>query len=64
MHKWSSFGNLKQVKPWLTVDDKKAVDMWEQSIELVNGHYQMDIPFKSKNPYFPDNPVIAEKRLR
>ena len=50
--------------PQFSVDDKKAVDMWEQSIELVNGHYQMDIPFKSKNPNLPDNRVIAEKRLQ
>ena len=45
--------------PQFSVDDKKAVDIWEQSIELVNGHYQMDIPFKSKNPNLPDNRVIA-----
>ena len=50
--------------PQFSVDDKKAVYMWEQSIELVNGHYQMDIPFKSKNPNLPDNRVTAEKRLR
>ena len=50
--------------PQFSVDDQKAVDKWEQSIELVNGHDQMDIPFKSKNPNLPDNRVIAEKRLR
>ena len=50
--------------PQFLVDDKKAVNIWEQSIELVNGHYQMDIPLKSKNPNLPDNRVIAEKRHR
>ncbi|XP_068728862.1 uncharacterized protein [Montipora capricornis] len=50
--------------PQFSVDDKKAVNIWEQSIELVNGHYHMDIPFKSKNPNLPDNRVIAEKRHR
>ena len=50
--------------PQFSVDDKKAVDRWEQSIELVNGHYQMDIPFKSKNSNLPDNRVIAETLLR
>lgn len=48
----------------LAVDDKKTVDIWEQSVELVNGHYQTDIPFRSKDPNLPDNRVIAEKRLR
>ena len=46
--------------PQFSVDDKKAVDMWEQSIELVNGHYQMDIPFKSKNPNLPDNRTVLK----
>ena len=30
--------------PQFSVDDKRAVDIWEQSLEVVYGHYQMDIP--------------------
>lgn len=50
--------------PQFSVDDKRAVDIWERSVEIVDGHYQMDIPFKSKLPNLPDNRGVAEKRLK
>ena len=33
-------------------------------MEVVEGHYQLDIPFKSKLPNLPDNRSVAEKRLQ
>lgn len=50
--------------PQFSVEDKKVVDIWEQSVRVVDGHYQMDIPFKSKDFSLPDNRTIAEKRLQ
>ena len=50
--------------PQFSVDDKRAVDIWEQSVEVVEGHYQLDIPFKSELPNLPDNGSGAEKRLQ
>ena len=50
--------------PEFSVDDKRAVDIWERSVEVVEGHYQLDIPFKSKLPNLPDNRSVAEKRLQ
>ena len=50
--------------PQYSVEDKRAVDIWEQSVEVGEGHYQMDIPFKSKIPNLPDNRKVAEKRLQ
>lgn len=49
--------------PMLAVDDKKTVDICQQSVEQVHGYYQIDILFGSKDPNLPDNRVIAEKRL-
>jgi len=46
----------------LSVCDCRAVAIWEQSIKLSGGHYEMAIPFKAR-PNFPDNKVIALKRL-
>ena len=37
--------------------------MWNQTVSKVNGHYQLPIPFKSKNPELPDAKGMAEKRL-
>ena len=50
--------------PQFSVDHKREVDIWEQSVEVVEGHYQLDIPFKSKLPNLPDNRSVAEKRLQ
>ena len=33
-------------------------------MEVVEGHHQLDIPFKSKLPNLPDNRSVAEKRLQ
>ena len=46
----------------LSVSDHRAVALWEQSIKLSGGHYEMAIPFKAR-PNFSDNKVIALKRL-
>ena len=49
--------------PQFSVENKRAVDIWERSVEIADGHYQMDIPFKSKLPSLPDNQIVAERRL-
>ena len=46
----------------LSVNDRRAVAIWEQSIKLSDGHYEMAIPFKAQ-PNFSDNKAIALKRL-
>jgi hypothetical protein len=43
-------------------DDKRALELWDRSITLVDGHYQLDIPFKNK-PKMPDNLPLAQQRL-
>ena len=44
-------------------DNKKAVGIWENSASLVNGHYQLDIPFKNSRPELPNNRNLANMRL-
>jgi len=50
--------------PQLSRADKKALEIWEQSIQVVDGHYHVDIPLKSNEPNLPDNNSVAEKRLQ
>ena len=50
--------------PQFSVDNKRAIDIWERSVEVVEGHYQMDIPFKSMLPNLPDNRIVAVKGLQ
>ena len=50
-------------QPRMSVDDKKAIDVWDQTLTVVDGHYQMDIPFKVCPLVLPNNRSLAEKRL-
>ena len=50
---------LAKSLPQFSVDHKNAVDVWEQSIKLVNGNQQMDMPFKYKDLSLLDNRVIG-----
>ena len=47
----------------LSVNDKKVIDLWEQSVTKVDGHYQLDIPFVSNPPELPNNRTLSECRL-
>ncbi len=44
-------------------DDKKVVGIWEDSVRLVKGHYQLDIPFKKSPPELSNNRNLANKRI-
>jgi hypothetical protein len=47
----------------MSPDDKRAVEIWNKSISLKQGHYEMDVPFKSTDD-LPDDRSMAEKRLQ
>ena len=44
----------------MSVNDRKVLEMWDDSSKLHNGHYQMNIPFMAEPPDLPDNRVMAE----
>ena len=46
-----------------SIADRQALDIWERTMKLTDGHYQASIPFKQRPPKFPDNKSAAEKRL-
>ena len=47
----------------MSVNDRKALAVWDASLHVVNGHYELDIPFKQTPPTLPDNKKMAERRL-
>ncbi|MCP4798391.1 MAG: hypothetical protein GY893_00405, partial [bacterium] len=47
----------------MSVNDKKAMKIMEDSLTFVNGHYQMAIPWKDETPSLPNNRSMAESRL-
>ncbi len=50
-------------QPRMSIDDKGVVDVWNKTLAVVDGHYQMDIPFKLYQPQLPDNRSVAGRRL-
>ena len=47
-----------------SVNDQLVLDVWDNSVDVVDGHYQLDIPFKKANPMLPNNKIVAERRLK
>jgi hypothetical protein len=46
----------------MSLEDKKALSIMEESLEVVDSHYQLDLPFCDKLD-FPNNRGLAERRL-
>ena len=50
-------------KVTMSVDDRKAIHQMKKSVQVVDGHYQVDLPWKNTDIRLPNNRVLAEKRL-
>ena len=48
----------------LSVNDKKVMTFWKDTVVKKNGHYEMAIPFRHQPPSFPNNKALALHRLR
>ena len=47
----------------MSIEDKRALAVMEKSAKLVDGHFQVPLPWKEKLPYLPNNRILAERRL-
>ena len=47
----------------LSVNDRKALKIWNDTIRHDSGHYSLDIPFKKQPPDLPNNLPVAKQRL-
>nr|XP_039254086.1 uncharacterized protein LOC120331115 [Styela clava] len=50
--------------PSMSKEDKYALQLMEDSVEIVDGHYQLPLPWKPGCPDLPDNRSVAMKRLK
>ncbi len=57
-------GNVLDDTLQLSVDDQRVVDTWNSSKMMVDGHYQLHVPFCDNLPNLPNNYALAENRLR
>lgn len=47
----------------MSVADKTAVSLWDETVCLKQGHYELGIPFKERPLNLPNNREVAEQRL-
>ena len=58
------FGNTTDdADEGMSVEDHRAKDIMDKSAILINGHYQLRLPFRQDRPILPDSRPAAEKRL-
>lgn len=48
----------------MSLEDKSALKTMSSSAQLVDGHYQIGLPWKQEIPYLPNNRSLAEQRLK
>ena len=48
----------------MSVEDKKALAIMEQSFKLDQGHYQVALPWRQYPLFLPYNQPMAEQRLQ
>ena len=57
-------GLIPDCKVSMSVEDKRALAVMESSAKLVDGHYQVALPWRESVPKLPNNRVLAERRLQ
>lgn len=57
------FGDTNTDLEGMSIEDRKAKEIMDQSATLVKGHYQVRLPFRYECPNLPDSLSTAEKSL-
>ena len=57
-------GVVSDTQKVMSVDDRKALKMMEESTTIVDNHYQIGMLWNSTNPQLPNNYDVALKRLQ
>lgn len=58
------FGDTNETLEGMSVKKRKAEEIKDQSATLVNGHYQIRLPFREDVPNLPDRLWTAARRLK
>ena len=63
---WNTdFKDLKaNDKVLASVEDERALHVMEKSVKLVNGHFQVALPWRKDPLHIPNDKIMAERRLR
>jgi hypothetical protein len=55
-------GSLVETKVCPSVEDKKALQIMEKTLKIVDSHFQVALPWRNNPPYLPNNKMVAERR--
>ena len=61
--KIESAGGVDEEKA-MSLNDKKVISLWQNNIRVVDGHFELPIPFKRDMPLLKNNKDQAERRLQ
>ena len=50
-------------KVMMSIEDKRALTIMERTVQMVDGHYQLSLPWKYDKPCLRNNRLMIEKRL-
>ena len=56
--------SLADLKTGISKEDNKVLSVFEESVYLKDGHYEVEIPWKNYPPCLPNNRPVAEHRLK
>ena len=59
-----NFGGIPSCKFNMSLEDKTALAIMEQSVKLEDGHYQVALPWRQYPPFLPYNRSMAERTLQ
>ena len=62
--KTDNAGLIPDCKVSMSIEDKRALAVMESSAKLVDGHYQLALPWREPAPKLPNNRIMAERRLQ
>ena len=51
-----------ETKP-ISFDEKKVLQLWQDNLRLVNGKFELPIPWKSNVPQFPNSYLHTYRKL-
>ena len=45
-----------------SLEDKRALEIMERTLKMVDGHFQVSLPWRHDPPFLPNNRIVAERR--
>lgn len=54
---------MYESKTSMSQNDRKALNVMEETVKLENSHYEIALPWKFYPPSLPNNRTLAEQRL-